>query len=76
MKPENIEAEVLLLPKEYQVVLLSRLLERLGQNDEIDEAAESIWIEEAELRNQAMDKDKFAGIDSRQVFERIRSSFQ
>jgi hypothetical protein len=37
-------------------------------NDEIDEEAELIWIEEAELRNQAMDKDKFTGIDAKQVY--------
>jgi hypothetical protein len=36
MTRENLEAEVLALPKNSQAALLSRLLEHLGQSGEID----------------------------------------
>lgn len=51
MTLENIEAEVLLLPKQSQVTLLTRMLERLGQSNEIDQEVASVWVEEAELRD-------------------------
>ncbi|NET61419.1 MAG: hypothetical protein F6K47_36430 [Symploca sp. SIO2E6] len=37
MTIENLEAEVLALPKDYQIKLLARLLEHLEQNDEVEE---------------------------------------
>jgi hypothetical protein len=76
MTPENLEAEVLLLPKQYQVTLLARMLERLGQSNEIDQEVASVWIEEAELRDRAMDDSQVAGIPAEQVFQRIRTSLQ
>jgi Putative addiction module component len=76
MTLETIEAEVLLLPKQSQATLLARMLERLGQSNEIDPEASSIWVEEAELRDRAMDNDKNAGIPAEQVFQRVRTSLQ
>jgi Putative addiction module component len=76
MTPENLEAEVLLLPKQSQVTLLARMLERLGQSNEIDPEVSSIWVEEAEMRDQSMDNDKTAGIPAEQVFQRVRTSLQ
>jgi hypothetical protein len=76
MTLENIEAEVLLLPKQSQVTLLARLLERLGQSNEIDREVSSIWLEEAELRDRAMDDGQIAGIPAEQVFQRVRTSLQ
>lgn len=64
MRIEQLEAEVLALPKESQVVLLSRLLEHLGQTGEIDRETASVWVEEAELRDQAMDDSQVTGIPS------------
>jgi hypothetical protein len=55
MTLENLEAEVLLLPKQSQVALLARMLERLGQSDENDQEVASVWFEEAESRDRAMD---------------------
>lgn len=55
MKLEQLEAEVLALPKQSQAELLARLLEHLGQTGEIDQETASVWVEEAELRDQAMD---------------------
>jgi hypothetical protein len=55
MTLENLEAEVLSLPKDDQAILISRLLAHLGQSDEIDQEVASIWAEEAELRDRAMD---------------------
>jgi hypothetical protein len=49
-------------------------LEHLGRSNEIDQEVASIWGEEAELRNRAMDSDRVTGIPAKQVFQRIRAS--
>ncbi len=49
MTIENIEAEVMALPKDSQAILLSRLLKHLGQISEIDPEITSIWNEEAQM---------------------------
>jgi hypothetical protein len=76
MKLEQLEAEVLALPKKSQAELLARLLEHLGQTDAIDQGTNSVWVEEAELRDQAMDDSQASGIPSDEVFQRIRTSLQ
>jgi Putative addiction module component len=76
MTLENLEAEVLSLPRDAQVTLLARLLERLGQSNEIDQEIASVWIEQAELRDQAMDDGQVAGIPAEQVFQQIHASLQ
>jgi hypothetical protein len=76
MTLENLEAEVLLLPRDSQATLLARLLERLGQSNEIDQEVASVWFEEAELRDRAMDDGQVGGIPAEQVFQRIRASLQ
>lgn len=84
MTPENLEAEVLLLPKQSQVTLLARMLERLRQSNEIDSEVSSIWVEEAEMRDsfacakddRAMDNDETDGILAEQVFQRVLTSLQ
>lgn len=76
MTLESLEAEVLLLPKQSQAVLLARMLERLGQNNEIDSGVSSVWVEEAELRDLAMNNGKTAGIPAEQAFQRVRTSLQ
>jgi len=50
MTIENLEAEVLALPKDSQAALLSRLLELLGRG-EIDREVGSIGVEEAQRRD-------------------------
>jgi hypothetical protein len=76
MTLEHLEAEVLLLPKQSQVTLLARLLERLGQSSEIDRDIAAVWIEEAQLRDRSMDEGQVAEIPAEQVFERLRVSLQ
>jgi hypothetical protein len=76
MTLETIEAEVLLLPKQSQATLLARMLERLGQRNEIDQEVSSIWVEEVEMRDRAMDNGQVAGIPAEQVFQRVRTSLQ
>jgi hypothetical protein len=61
MTLENIEAKVLLLPKQSQVTLLTRMLDRLGQSNEIDQEIASVWVEEAELRDRAIDDGQVWG---------------
>lgn len=48
MTIENIEAEVMALPKDSQAALLSRLLKHLGESSEIEPQVASIWGEEAQ----------------------------
>lgn len=50
MTLENLEAEVLALPKDSQAALLSRLLELLGRG-EIDREVGSIGVEETQKRD-------------------------
>jgi hypothetical protein len=70
MTIENIEAEVMALPKDSQAILLSRLLKHLGQISEIDPEAASIWVEEAEMRDREMDAGQVTGIPAEQVFDK------
>lgn len=74
MTLENLEAEVLSLPRDSQATLLARLLEHLGQSDEIAQEVASVWAEEAERRVQAMDEGQTAGVPAQQVFQRLRAS--
>ena len=76
MTLEHLEAEVLLLPRDSQASLLARLLERLGQSNEIAQEVASVWFEEAERRDRVMDDGQAAGIPAEQVFQRIRASLQ
>jgi hypothetical protein len=81
MTLENLEAEVLSLPKQSQATLLARMLERLGQSDEIHQEVASVWTEEAELRvgeasqneNRAMNDTQVVGTPAEQVFQRIHT---
>lgn len=50
MTLENLEAEVLALPKDSQAALLSRLIEHLWRG-EIDREVASVWGEEAQKRD-------------------------
>ncbi|MCL1463603.1 addiction module protein [Argonema galeatum] len=76
MTLEQLEAEVLALPKDSQAALLARLLAYLGQTDEIDQEIASVWVREAQLRDRAMDEDRVTGIPAEQVFQKLRESLQ
>lgn len=76
MTLENLEAEVLSLPRDSQATLLARLLQHLSQSNEIDQEVASVWAEEAELRDQTMDENQNAGVPAQQVFQRIRASLK
>jgi hypothetical protein len=76
MTLEQLEAEVLALPKEAQAELLARLLVHLGQTSEIDQEIASVWVEEAELRDQAINGGQVAGVPTEEVFQRIRTLLQ
>ncbi|MCL1474328.1 addiction module protein [Argonema antarcticum] len=70
MTIENLEAEVMALPRDSQAILLSRLLKHLGQSSEIDPEVASIWIEEAQRRDREMDAGQVTGIPAEQVFDK------
>ncbi|MFB2937889.1 addiction module protein [Aerosakkonemataceae cyanobacterium BLCC-F154] len=74
MRLEQLEAEVMALPKDSQALLLARLLAYLGQNDDIDREVANVWIQEAQLRDRAMDEDRITGIPAEQVFQKLRES--
>ncbi len=76
MTLEQIEAEVLALPKDSQVILLARLLERLGQDREIDQEITDSWVEEAEKRDEEMETSEIIGTPAEEVFQRVRASLQ
>jgi hypothetical protein len=73
MTIEQLEAAILALPKDSLAALLARLLGYLGQTDEIDREVASIWDQEAQLRDRAMDNDQVTGIPAKEVFQRLRA---
>ncbi|HEY9853755.1 MAG TPA: addiction module protein [Leptolyngbyaceae cyanobacterium] len=76
MTLEQLEAQVLALPKDSQAALLAKLLAYLGQSDEIDREVASAWTQEAQLRDRAMDENRVTGIPAEQVFHKLRESLQ
>ncbi|HLO87871.1 MAG TPA: addiction module protein [Nostocaceae cyanobacterium] len=73
---EQIEAEILALPKDSLALLVARIIEHLGQVEQIDQQIADEWAEEAERRDQDMSDGNVAGIPSQEVFKRIRASLQ
>jgi hypothetical protein len=69
MTLENLEAEVLALPKDSQAALLSRLLEHLRRG-EIDREVGSIGGEEAQRCDREMDSGEVTGIPAEQMFDK------
>ncbi|CBN57092.1 MULTISPECIES: addiction module protein [Kamptonema] len=70
MTIENLEAELMALPRDAQAILLSRLLKHLGQSSEIDPEVASSWSEEVERRDREMDSGEVTGIPVEQVFDK------
>ncbi|WP_071189865.1 addiction module component [Trichormus sp. NMC-1] len=58
MTIEQLEAQVLALPKDSLVLLVARLIEHLGQVGDIDQQVAEEWIQEAELRDEDMSNGK------------------
>lgn len=76
MTLEQIEAEVLALPKEVQATLLARLLGHLGETEIVDAEAAEAWADEAERRDRAMNNAGETGTPAETVFRKIRTSLQ
>jgi S-adenosylmethionine:diacylglycerol 3-amino-3-carboxypropyl transferase len=74
MTLENLESEVLSLPRDSQAALLSKLLEHLAQNTDMDQEIAFAWADEAERRDQAMDGGQVPGIHAEQVFQKVRAA--
>lgn len=74
MTIEQLEAEVLALPKDSQVILLARLLERLGQESGIDQEIAASWAEEAQKGDEDMNTNQITGIPAEEVFRRVCAS--
>jgi Putative addiction module component len=73
MTIEQLEAEVLALPKDTLALLVARLIEYLGQVEEIDQQVAEEWIQEAELRDEDISSGKIAGVSSQEVFSKLRT---
>jgi hypothetical protein len=76
MTLEQIEAEVLLLPKDSLARLLTHMFKQLTQLSEINEEFTNEWIQEAEIRDEDMTNGKVIGSPASQVFNRLRGSLQ
>ena len=76
MTLDQIEAEVLALPKEAQAALIARLLEHLGETEIVDSEVADIWANEAEQRDRAMENAGEVGTPAEAVFRRIRTALQ
>jgi len=76
MELEQLEAEVLALPKGAQIELLARLLKYLGQTAAVDQEIAEIWVEEADFRDRSMEIGETVGIPAEVVFQRVRASLQ
>jgi putative addiction module component (TIGR02574 family) len=74
MTLENLESEVLSLPRDSQAALLSKLLEHLAQNNDMDQEIASAWADEAERRDQAMDGGQVPGVPADQVLQKVRAA--
>ncbi len=75
MTLEQLEAEILALPKDSLARLIARLIEQLGQS-EIEPEIASVWTKEAEVRDNDMSTDKVIGYPAHEVFQRLRTSWQ
>ncbi len=77
MTLDQIESEMLNLPEDDRARLFGSLLrsfeERMPRQE--DRIAQ-IWAEEAERRDQAMDRGEESGIPAEEVFQRLRSNLR
>jgi hypothetical protein len=76
MTLEQLEAQVLALPKDSLALLVARLIEHLGQVGEIDQQVADEWLQEAELRDEDMSDGRIVGVSSQEVFKKLRASLQ
>ncbi|NJL83981.1 MAG: addiction module protein [Chloroflexaceae bacterium] len=76
MTLEQLEAAVLALPKESQILLLARLFEHLGQSNNLDPDIAADWLEEALKRDRSLEDGEVTGIPAAQVFEQLRASLK
>jgi hypothetical protein len=74
MTLDQLENEILALPKESQTALLARLLDRLGEDADIDSDMANIWAVEAEERDRQLDGEHRLEIPAEDVFRRVRES--
>ncbi len=58
------------------MILLARLLERLGQESGIDQEIAASWAEEAQKRDEDMNINQITGIPAEELFQRVRASLQ
>ncbi|MGD2113614.1 MAG: addiction module protein [Acidobacteriota bacterium] len=67
---EQLEDEVLKLPNEARVHLMQRLLQSFQETRELDPTIAREWLEEAERRDRAMEREGDSGVPAEEVFQR------
>ena len=73
MTVEQIEAEVLKLPKQAQAELLGRLMRSLADTSVMDPDVAKAWAKEAIRRDEEMESGSVAGIPAEEVFAELRN---
>ena len=74
MTQTEVIAEALKLDTRSRAELAKRLLESLEKLSETE--IEALWIEEAERRDEAMDRGDLPAIPAEEVFAKIRARVQ
>jgi hypothetical protein len=68
---EQIEAEALELPEQARAKLVERLLRSFPVTAGMDAAVADEWLDEAERRDEAMDRGAESGAPAQEVLRRI-----
>ncbi len=75
MSLDELETEALNLPEKDRVHLFSRLLLSFEPDRQAGEVA-SVWAEEAERRDRAMETGEEPGIPAEEVFTKLRATLR
>jgi putative addiction module component (TIGR02574 family) len=73
MTVEQIEAEVLKLPEQARVELLSRLMRSLADTSALEPDVAEAWLQEAIRRDEEMESGAVAGIPAEEVLAELRN---
>jgi hypothetical protein len=73
MTLDQIEAEALALPEELRAKLVGMLLLSFEKANQSDDEVAQAWAEEAERRDEEMERGDQQGVPAEEVFDRLGS---
>lgn len=73
-KLEDLETMILSLPKDQQAELISHIIEKLDNGEDVE--AENAWLDEAEHRYQLYREGKLDSKPAQQVFDEAFKKLQ